>query len=49
MPLTFPSHAAAVVPLKLWRRRWFDGVALVIGSAAPNFPPGTYRCSGQTA
>jgi hypothetical protein len=38
MPLTFPSHAAAVVPLKLWRRRWFDGVALVIGSAAPDIP-----------
>ena len=38
MPLTFPSHAAAVLPLKLWRRRWFDGVALVIGSAAPDMP-----------
>lgn len=38
VPMTFPSHAAAVVPLKLWRRRWFDGVALVIGSAAPDFP-----------
>src|SRR5215213_6378033 len=38
MPLTFPSHAAAVLPLKLWRRHWFDGVALVIGSAAPDFP-----------
>lgn len=38
MPMTFPSHAAAVLPLKLWRRRWFDGVALVIGSAAPDFP-----------
>jgi hypothetical protein len=24
--------------MKLWRRRWFDGVALVIGSAAPDFP-----------
>jgi len=38
VPLTFPSHAAAVLPLKLWRRRWFDGVALVIGSAAPDMP-----------
>jgi hypothetical protein len=38
MPLTFPSHAAAVLPLKFARRRWFDGVALVIGSAAPDFP-----------
>ncbi|MET7394766.1 DUF4184 family protein [Dactylosporangium sp. NPDC005572] len=38
MPLTFPSHAAAVLPLKLWRRRWFDGVALTIGSAAPDLP-----------
>jgi hypothetical protein len=36
MPATFPSHAAAVLPLKLWRPRWFDGVALVIGSAAPD-------------
>jgi hypothetical protein len=38
VPLTFPSHAAVVLPLKLWRRRWFDGVALVIGSAAPDMP-----------
>ena len=38
MPLTFPSHAAAIVPLKLWRPAWFDGVALVVGSAAPDFP-----------
>ena len=36
MPLTFPTHAAAVLPLKLWRPRWFDGVALVTGSAAPD-------------
>ncbi|WP_027346569.1 DUF4184 family protein [Hamadaea tsunoensis] len=36
MPATFPSHAAAVLPLKLWRPRWFDGVALVIGSTAPD-------------
>lgn len=36
MPLTFPSHAAAVMPLKLWRPRGFDGVALVVGSTAPD-------------
>ena len=36
MPATFPSHQAAVLPLKLWRPRWFDGVALVAGSAAPD-------------
>jgi hypothetical protein len=36
MPATFPSHAAAVLPLKLWRPGWFDGVALVVGSAAPD-------------
>lgn len=36
MPATFPSHAAAVLPLKVrWPRR-FDGVALVTGSAAPD-------------
>jgi hypothetical protein len=40
MPLTFPSHAAAVLPFVLRRRRpwWIDGVALVIGSAAPDIP-----------
>ncbi|MGY0232673.1 DUF4184 family protein [Longispora urticae] len=38
MPLTFPSHSAIVVPLKLWRPRWFDGVALVLGSTAPDLP-----------
>ncbi|MBG6092789.1 DUF4184 family protein [Actinomadura viridis] len=38
MPLTFPSHAAAVMPLKFWRPRWFDGVALVVGSTAPDLP-----------
>lgn len=36
MPLTFPSHAAAVLPLKLWRPRRFDGVALVLGSTSPD-------------
>lgn len=36
MPATFPSHSAAVLPLKM---RWpaaFNGVALVIGSTAPD-------------
>ncbi|MEW2384738.1 DUF4184 family protein [Micromonospora sp. NPDC047707] len=36
MPLTFPSHPAAVLPLKLWRPRWFDGVALVTGAVSPD-------------
>ncbi|HEX5543041.1 MAG TPA: DUF4184 family protein [Micromonospora sp.] len=36
MPLTFPSHLAAVLPLKLWRPRWFDGVALLAGAVAPD-------------
>jgi hypothetical protein len=36
MPLTFPSHPAAVLPLKVWRPRWFDGVALAVGSMAPD-------------
>lgn len=36
MPATFPSHAAGALPLKLWRPRRFDGVALVAGSAAPD-------------
>nr|WP_239542390.1 DUF4184 family protein [Micromonospora terminaliae] len=34
--MTFPSHAAPPLPLKLWRPGWFDGVALVVGSAAPD-------------
>jgi hypothetical protein len=36
VPLTFPSHAALPLPLKLWRPRWFDGVALTVGAAAPD-------------
>lgn len=36
VPLTFPSHPASVVALKVWRPRWFDGVALVVGSMAPD-------------
>lgn len=36
MPLTLPTHPLAVVPLKLWRPRWFDGVGLVLGTIAPD-------------
>ncbi|MEU9515166.1 DUF4184 family protein [Micromonospora sp. NPDC048169] len=36
MPLTFPSHLAPVLPLKLWRPGWFDGVALCTGAVAPD-------------
>ena len=46
MPATFPSHAAAVLPLKVWRPRWFDGVALVVGSTAPDLG---YPLVGVTA
>jgi len=36
MPATFPSHPAAVLPIKLRWPRHFDGVALVVGSMAPD-------------
>jgi hypothetical protein len=36
VPSTFPTHPVAVLPLKIWRPRWFDGVALVLGSMAPD-------------
>lgn len=36
MPSTLPTHPLAVLPLKLWRPRWFDGVAMVAGAAAPD-------------
>lgn len=42
MPLTLPTHPIAVVPLKLWRPRWFDGVALAVGSVAPDLGYATY-------
>ena len=42
MPLTLPTHPIAVVPLKLWRPRRFDGVALVIGAIAPDLSYATY-------
>jgi hypothetical protein len=38
MPLTFPSHALAVLPLKIRWPCYFDGVALVVGSAVPVCP-----------
>ncbi len=42
MPLTLPTHPVAVVPLKLWRPQWFDGVALVIGAIAPDIAYAAY-------
>jgi hypothetical protein len=36
VPLTFLSHQAPVLPLKLAAPRWFDGTALVVGSMAPD-------------
>jgi hypothetical protein len=45
MPLTFPSHQALVLPLKARWPKHFDGLALVLGSVAPDlsyaFLPGT--------
>ncbi|WP_327037768.1 DUF4184 family protein [Micromonospora maris] len=46
MPLTLPSHLAAVLPLKLWRPRWFDGVALSSGAVAPDVGHLMYRADG---
>jgi hypothetical protein len=42
MPLTLPTHPIAVVPLKLWRPRWFVGVALTLGAIAPDLAYATY-------
>ncbi len=36
MPLTLPTHPVAVLPIKMWRPDRFDGVALVLGSIAPD-------------
>jgi hypothetical protein len=36
MPATIPTHPVAVLPLKLAYPRRFDGVALVVGSMAPD-------------
>ncbi|GIJ80728.1 protein of unknown function [Micromonospora phaseoli] len=46
MPLTFPSHLAPVLALKVWRPRWFDGVALGTGAMAPDV---AYLASGPSA
>ncbi len=37
MPFTFFAHQAPVLPLKIWRPRWFDGTALCVGAMAPDF------------
>lgn len=36
MPWIVPSHQAVVLPLKAWRPAWFSGLALCIGSMAPD-------------
>jgi hypothetical protein len=36
MPWLVPSHQALVLPLKRWRPAWFSGLALVLGSLAPD-------------
>lgn len=36
VPLTFPAHQAVVLPLKIWKPRWFDGIALVVGAGSPD-------------
>jgi hypothetical protein len=36
VPFTFLAHQGPVLPLKLVAPRWFDGTALVIGSALPD-------------
>jgi hypothetical protein len=36
VPSTLPTHPLAVLPLKLWKPRWFDGVALAVGACAPD-------------
>lgn len=37
MPLPLLAHQAPVLPLKLWRPAAFNGLALVLGSMAPDF------------
>jgi hypothetical protein len=37
MPFTYFAHQVVVIPLKWARPRWFDGTALCVGSAAPDF------------
>ncbi len=45
MPLTYLSHQAPVVALKILRPRWFDGTALVLGSMCPDL---AYAFAGTT-
>jgi hypothetical protein len=33
-----PAHQAPVLPLKRWRPQWFSGLALVLGTVAPDLP-----------
>lgn len=35
MPVTFPAHAAAILPFRAVK--WLPGTALVVGSAAPDY------------
>lgn len=37
MPMTFPAHAAAILPFVGRATRWLPGTALLVGSAAPDF------------
>ncbi|MEY4576015.1 MAG: hypothetical protein RL701_718, partial [Pseudomonadota bacterium] len=37
MPFTFFAHQTIVMPFKWAKPRWFDGMALCIGSMAPDF------------
>lgn len=36
MPLAFPSHQGLIMPLRAWRPRAVDGVALAIGATMPD-------------
>ena len=36
MPWMIPAHQAPVLPLKRWRPQWFSGLALVLGTVAPD-------------
>jgi hypothetical protein len=36
LPWVIPSHQAPALLLKLWRPRWFSGLALVLGTIAPD-------------
>jgi len=36
MPWIMPAHQAPVLPLKLWKPHWFSGLALCLGTMAPD-------------